>query len=94
MMHSSVFECRVGCGACCIVVSINSPLPGMPHGKPAGIRCLHLTQENHCSLFNSPERPQVCSSLKPMKDMCGETNEEAFHILSVMEILTDPYRKS
>ena len=93
-MHSTVSECRIGCGACCIAVSIKGPLPGMPNGKPAGMRCIHLTEENHCSLFHSPERPSVCSSLQPMKDMCGETNDEAFQLLSVMEILTDPHRIS
>ncbi|NBX68342.1 MAG: YkgJ family cysteine cluster protein, partial [Proteobacteria bacterium] len=35
-------ECRIGCGACCIAPSISSPLPGMPHGKPAGVRCVNL----------------------------------------------------
>jgi len=92
-MQSTFIECRVGCGACCIVVSIKGPIPGMPDGKSAGIPCIHLTEDYLCSLFNSPDRPQVCSSLQPMKDMCGETNEEAFQILSVMEVLTDPYRK-
>ena len=29
-------NCREGCGACCIAPSISSPIPGMPHGKPAG----------------------------------------------------------
>ena len=29
--------CRDGCGACCIAPSITSPIPGMPHGKPAGM---------------------------------------------------------
>ena len=33
-------DCRPGCGACCIAPSINTPLPGMPHGKPAEL--LHL----------------------------------------------------
>ncbi|MFM7157734.1 MAG: YkgJ family cysteine cluster protein [Bacteroidota bacterium] len=88
------YECRVGCGACCIVISINSPIPGMPLGKPAGMRCIHLTHDNLCSIFDSPERPTVCTSLKPMKDMCGESNEEAFQLLSVMEVLTDPHRIS
>ena len=28
-------ECRIGCAACCVVISISSPLPGYPDGKPA-----------------------------------------------------------
>ncbi|MEE4465596.1 YkgJ family cysteine cluster protein, partial [Azotobacter chroococcum] len=54
-------KCRVGCGACCIAPSISSPLPGMPLGKPAGERCLHLSVDNLCALFDKPERPAVCS---------------------------------
>ena len=90
-MSSNASECRVGCGACCIVISIAGPIPGMPDGKPAGMRCVNLTQDNFCKLFGMPQRPAVCSSLKPMKDMCGESNEEAYTLLSVMEILTNPH---
>src|SRR5687767_14313051 len=43
--------CRVGCGACCIAPSISSPIPGMPQGKPAGVRCVQLTEDNRCRLF-------------------------------------------
>ncbi|HVK38365.1 MAG TPA: YkgJ family cysteine cluster protein, partial [Candidatus Kapabacteria bacterium] len=35
--------CRDGCGACCIAPSITSPIPGMPDGKPAGVRCVQLS---------------------------------------------------
>jgi hypothetical protein len=52
---------------------------------------VNLTEDNFCKLFGMPQRPAVCSSLKPMKDMCGESNEEAYTLLSVMEILTDPH---
>jgi Fe-S-cluster containining protein len=90
-MSSNAFECRAGCGACCIVISIAGPIPGMPDGKPAGMRCVNLTEDNFCMLFGMPQRPAVCSSLQPMKDMCGESNEEAYTLLSVMEILTDPH---
>ena len=41
-------QCRSGCGACCIAPSINEPLPGMPQGKPAGVRCVHLDDEMRC----------------------------------------------
>lgn len=33
----NTFECRPGCGACCIAPSISSPIPGMPEGKAAGV---------------------------------------------------------
>ncbi len=83
-------ECRVGCGACCIVPSISSPIPGMPHGKPAGARCAQLSADNRCMLFGRPERPAVCVSLQPTVEMCGTTNEEAFIILTTLERLTSP----
>jgi uncharacterized protein len=83
-------ECRVGCAACCIAVSISSPIPGMPGGKPAGVRCIQLTTDNKCRIFGQPERPAVCSSLRPSEEMCGRTNEEAFHNLIAFEQATRP----
>jgi len=83
-------ECRVGCAACCIAASISSPIPGMPKGKPAGVRCVQLTEDNACKLFGLPERPAVCVSLQASIEMCGNTNEEAMRVLSEMERLTAP----
>ncbi len=79
------YECRLGCGACCIAPSISSPIPGMPEGKPAGVRCIQLTKENLCKLFDSPLRPKVCGSLKPSEEMCRKTDEEAFLYLTQLE---------
>lgn len=61
-------NCREGCGACCIAPSISSPIPGMPHGKPAGERCVQLSEHNLCSLFGQPERPAVCSGFQAEVD--------------------------
>ena len=83
-------DCRVGCGACCIALSISTPMPGLPQGKPAGVRCLHLTPANHCALFGKPERPEVCTRLRPMPEMCGETREEALAYLEWLEFATAP----
>lgn len=83
-------ECRIGCGACCIAPSISSSIPGMPHGKPAGVRCVQLTDDNQCRLFDSPERPAVCSRLQPSIDMCGSTAGEALSWLHQLELLTTP----
>ncbi|MFZ5945790.1 MAG: YkgJ family cysteine cluster protein [Bacillota bacterium] len=83
-------ECRVGCGACCIVWTISSSIPGMPHGKPAGVRCIQLTSDNKCLLFGKPERPRVCSSLKPSNELCGDSNEEAFRNIYYLEQATKP----
>jgi uncharacterized protein len=81
-------DCRPGCGACCIAPSISSPIPGMPHGKPAGVRCIQLTDDNRCRLFGQPERPAVCVGLRPSAEMCGQTNEHAFIYLAALEVAT------
>lgn len=83
-------DCRVGCGACCIAPSISSPIPGMPFGKSAGIRCVQLTADNRCLLFGQPERPAVCANLLPSEEMCGHDNREALRNLTRLERLTTP----
>ncbi|MFC6230805.1 YkgJ family cysteine cluster protein [Paenibacillus allorhizosphaerae] len=87
-------DCRIGCAACCIVISISSPIPGMPEGKPAGVPCVQLTADGRCGLFSKPERPAVCRGLTPSADMCGATSEEAFAILEVLEQATAPSPRS
>lgn len=81
-------ECRERCGACCIAPSITSPLPGMPGGKPAGIRCVNLGDDLNCTLFGDPRRPDFCISLKPAAQMCGENREQAMVYLATLEDLT------
>ncbi len=81
-------ECRSGCGACCIAPSISSAIPGMPGGKPAGVRCIQLDDQNRCRIFEDPARPAVCSSLKPDVEMCGEHAEHAMGWLMELEVLT------
>lgn len=83
-------QCRVGCGACCIALSISSSIPGMPDGKPAGVRCVQLTADNLCALYESPERPLVCAWLRPNAEMCGQSREEALAYLTALEIATRP----
>lgn len=83
-------ECRAGCGACCIAPSISSPIPGMPHGKPAGARCAQLTPDNRCAIFGQPERPAVCASLRPGPEMCGDSAGAALIWLSALELATSP----
>ncbi len=85
-------DCRVGCGACCIAPSISSPIPGMPHGKPAGVRCVQLTDANRCRLFGQPDRPAVCSRLRPGEEMCGHNAAAALANLMRLESITDPNR--
>lgn len=81
-------NCRVGCGACCIAISISSPLPGMPLGKPAGVRCVQLTEDNRCRLFGSDERPSVCLKFEAAEAMCGASREDALEILAWLEQAT------
>ncbi|WP_105903121.1 YkgJ family cysteine cluster protein [Vibrio gangliei] len=81
-------ECRLGCGACCIAPSISSPIPGMPNGKPAGVRCIQLNEQNLCKLFGQPERPAVCHAFKAEESICGKTDQEALFIISDLEKIT------
>jgi len=83
-------ECRPGCGACCIAPSISSPIPGMAKGKPAGVRCVQLTGDNRCLLFGCPERPDVCSRLRPDAEMCGSDFAQAMVWLANLELRTCP----
>ena len=84
------FICRQDCGACCTAPSISSPIPGMPNGKPAGVPCVNLDQNMRCRIFNSPDRPAVCSSLQPSEEMCGSCRQEAMDHLAELEKLTAP----
>jgi uncharacterized protein len=82
--------CREACGACCIAPSINSPIPGMPNGKPAGMRCIQLDTQNRCKIFGQPERPAFCASLQPSIEMCHDSREQAMIWLANLEHLTKP----
>lgn len=84
-------KCRDGCGACCIAPSISSPIPGMPKGKPAGVRCIQLDEEERCRIFGHPDRPTVCRSLQPSQTMCGESREQALTWLGWLERETAPH---
>ena len=81
-------DCRPGCGACCIAPSITSFIPGMPHGKPAGVRCLQLSEDYCCRLFGLEERPAVCRRFRPASDTCGTTRVEGLALLTRLEVLT------
>jgi len=82
------FLCRSGCGACCIALSISSPIPGMPNGKPAGVRCVQLDDNLRCRIFGQPERPVVCARLRPMPDLCGTSRAEAMALIAALEAAT------
>lgn len=83
-------ECRVGCAACCIDITISSSIPGMHGGKPAGERCVQLTEDNRCKIFGKPERPKVCLQFAPSEDICGTCNDDAHFRLADLEKTTKP----
>jgi uncharacterized protein len=62
----------------------------MPEGKPAGVRCVQLDADNRCRLFGKPERPAVCSRLRPNEEMCGASRQEALAYLVRLERSTAP----
>lgn len=65
-------------------------MPGLPNGKPAGVACPHLDEALRCRLFGQPERPKVCGSLPPSREMCGDTREHALQFLERLEQATKP----
>ncbi len=83
-------KCRPGCGACCIALSISTPLPGSAEGKAAGVPCVYLTDDLRCAIFASPERPACCGGLKPSAEMCGNSQAEALAYLEWLEEVTRP----
>ena len=90
MTAKSALPCRPGCGACCIAPSITRPLPGMPAGKPAGVRCVQLMDDMRCAVFGKPERPAFCGGLRPAADMCGPDREYEVAWLTRLERATAP----
>ncbi|UZJ62368.1 YkgJ family cysteine cluster protein [Pseudomonas sp. KU26590] len=81
-------KCRPGCGACCVAPSITSPIPGMPDGKPAGVRCLHLSLDMLCGIFGQPGRPAVCGQFAADPEVCGSDPEEAIRLIGWWEKMT------
>ena len=62
----------------------------MPHGKPAGVRCVQLTPDHRCLLFGQPSRPLVCQTLRPTPEMCRDTPFGAVTWLTQLEAATQP----
>ena len=60
----------------------------MPHGKPAGVRCVQLLPDMRCAIFASPLRPAFCAGLKPGQEKCGSDREYALNWLNALEIAT------
>ncbi|GAB2847927.1 hypothetical protein GCM10027277_15050 [Pseudoduganella ginsengisoli] len=62
----------------------------MPNGKPAGVRCIQLADDNRCLIFGKPERPAFCGGLQPAADMCGDSRAYAIRWLGELERATCP----
>jgi len=73
------------CGACCIAPSITTPMPNMPDGKPAGVRCVNLSDKNLCVLYGRRERPAFCSGWKPSLEVCGGSFDRAMKNIAALE---------
>jgi hypothetical protein len=57
----------------------------MPDGKPAGVRCIHLTGDYRCGIIDNPARPKVCEQFKAEEMVCGGNREEAVKNLAFLE---------
>jgi hypothetical protein len=66
-------------------MSISSPIPDMPDGKPAGIKCLHLTKDRCCDLFGSIHRPKICEKFQADPEICGKSKREAMELIALLE---------
>lgn len=73
-------ECRIGCAACCVVLAIPGPYHGHPNGKPAAVRCVNLTDNNRCGIWDS--RPPVCRNFIARRDYCGGNDAEAYFLIA------------
>lgn len=60
----------------------------MPHGKPAGVPCIHLQADFRCAIFGLPERPAFCGGLQPSEEMCGTDRLYALRWLDELERAT------
>lgn len=83
-------QCRSGCGACCIAISIHQPFFGMPTGKPAGEPCVHLDTAMRCVLINDARRPALCDAFAADPEFCGDTRDQALERLAQLEVQSRP----
>lgn len=63
-------------------------MPGLPDGKPAGMRCPHLDADFRCALFGRPERPSVCGAFMADPTVCGASQQQALLTLAWLENVT------
>jgi uncharacterized protein len=66
-------------------------MPGMPEGKPAGVRCIHLHDDYSCAIYNQSSKPKVCTDFKAEPEFCGSDREEAMRILFSLSDSSQPH---
>lgn len=59
------------------------PLPGMPNGKLAGERCVHLLDDFSCAIYD--ERPPFCADFQAEESVCGVDRAEAIELITFLE---------
>jgi len=84
------FQCRPGCAACCITISITSTLPFHPNGKVAGEMCRNLDENYFFRLWGTSRYPIFCQGFPALPEHCGHNQAEAFSILGALEHATQP----
>lgn len=60
----------------------------MPDGKPAGVRCVQLDEQNLCRLFGDPRRPGLCARFDFDASLCGDSRDTALERIAALEIAT------
>ncbi|GGX77875.1 hypothetical protein GCM10007160_01380 [Litchfieldella qijiaojingensis] len=60
----------------------------MPQGKPPGVRCAQLDDNNLCRLFGDPRRPDVCKRFNYDPELCGTSRNQALVNLAAWEAAT------
>jgi len=51
---------------------------------------VHLLPDYRCALLGKPERPAVCTSVRPAESMGGTNRDEALVYLRGLELATRP----
>jgi len=54
------------------------------------VRCVHLSEDLRCGLFEDPRRPAACGAFQASPEFCGEDRAEALRILARLEAETAP----
>jgi hypothetical protein len=62
----------------------------MPNGKPAGVRCVQLTDDLRCAIFGHRDRPACCGGLQASDEMCGDSREHAMSWIARLDEMTRP----